>query len=179
MPETTVTLVDVDSRDVTARGEQTTVYSFRCDDGRKYDTFRRDVAVPGSQLRGKRVVIGYTEKQWDNGEKSGINYNLNSIKEAAGDPGVAVDLRSDEGNFAGPVGPIGSILGYNTGGSAAPTNKDLAIARAVALKAAVETASRNDWDYVEIIRIADVYLGWLLNGSESTPVSGDGILVNF
>lgn len=176
MPETTVTLVDVDSRDVTARGEQTTVYSFKCDDGRKYDTFRRDVAVPGSQLRGKRVVIGYTERPWDNGEKSGINYNLNSIKEAAGDPGVAVDLRSDEGNFAGPDVIGNSLLAANT-------SKDISIARAVALKAAVETSNGfspdASWNAADLLQVADVYLDWLLNGSESTPVSGDGILVNF
>jgi hypothetical protein len=147
MPEATVTLNDVESRDVQSRGETATVYSFKCSDGRKYTTFKRDIAVPGSQLRGRLVTIGYTEKQ--NGEFT--NYYLNSIKLA--DTGIIL-----------PETPV------FTAHPDSPTQekKDVSIARAVALKAAVETAvglQLEDASWQTILDIADAYVPWLLTGS--------------
>lgn len=137
MSEVTVTLNDVESKDVQARGEDATVYSFKCSDGRKYTTFKRDVAAPGSQLRGRLVTIGFTEKV--NGEYT--NYYLNSIKPA--DTATPPNITSQ-------------------------SDKDVSIARAVALKAAVETAVGLEMQAAnqgDIIAIANVYAGWLLTGS--------------
>lgn len=154
MSEVTVTLNDVESRDVTARGEPATVYSFKTSDGRKYTTFKRDVAVPGSQLRGRLVTIDYKEQQ--KGEYT--NYYLNSIKLA--DTGeVAETVRVTTADSA-----VEKVFG--------PSDKDTSIARAVALKAAVETAvglQLGDADQNAIIVIAGVYAEWLLTGAV-TPV---------
>jgi hypothetical protein len=159
VPETTVTLVDVDSRDVTARGEQTTVYSFKASDGRKYDTFRRDIAVPGSTLRGKTVVIDYKERK--KGEYT--NYDLLSIREAA-------DAVLLQGFKQEPTPNISS-----------QSDKDVSIARAVALKAAVETAVglQIETDKEGVVAIAGFYADWLLNGTAVAEPSDDLSMVNF
>lgn len=151
MPEVTVTLNDVDSRDVKVRGEDATVYSFKASDGRKYDTFKREIAVPGSQLRGRLVVIDFDEVQ----KGDYTNYKLKGIKLAD----------------AGEAGGGGFAATANLGTSddiPRASDKDTSIARAVALKAAVETAvglQLMDADSDSILGIADVYAGWLLTGS--------------
>ena len=163
MPEATVTLNNIQPKDVTARGEEVTLYEFETSDGRKYTTFKHDIAVAGAKLRGRLVTIDYGEKPWQKGDKSGTNYYLNSIKAAddgslgtnGGDPGVAVDPRSDE------VTPT-----YNI---STPANKDVSIARAVALKAAVETATGAVLDNPtadEILEVANLYVDWLLTGTD-------------
>src|SRR5581483_4645917 len=113
MPELTLTLNDVESKDVNTRRGLSTVYTLKGSDGRTYTTFDRELAVAASELRGKTVVFDYVESK--NGDF--INYNLNAVTEAAG----GVDI------------PVQTIAATPS------TDKDVSIARAVALKAAVET----------------------------------------
>lgn len=161
MSEVTVTLNDVESKDVKVKGDPATVYEFRCSDGNKYTTFKRDIAVPGSQLRGRLVTIDYTEKQ----KGDYTNYYLNSIKLAdTGDAGLEVNLRGTDGFGSTPIAQ----------GITTQEDKNVSIARAVALKAAVETAvglQLADADSDAILGIANVYAGWLLTGSVNEPVA--------
>lgn len=155
MSEVTVTLNDVESKDVIARGEEATVYTFNCSDGRGYTTFKRDVAIPGSKLRNRLVVLDYSEKAWQKGEKSGFNYYLNSIKLA------------DAGVVRGAAIQV-DALDNRPALITSQSDKDVSIARAVALKAAVETAVGLEMQAAnqgDIIAIANVYAGWLLTGA--------------
>lgn len=172
MPEVTVTLENVESKDVKVRGEDATVYEFKASDGRKYTTFKRDVAVPGATLRGRLVTIVYTEKK----KGDFTNYYLESITAAVGDPGVLVDLRGD----APGTWEKQDAQTESANIRSAP-DKDVSIARAVALKAAVESATGFiDIDTAtDVLNVADVYVDWLLTGAVNAEPVAVGSDENF
>lgn len=156
MPEVTVTLEDVESKDVNTKRGLGTVYRLKASDGRTYTTFDREIAKTAAELRGKTVVFDYVQSQ--NGDFT--NYNLNGVKAGTGIPEVA-----NTDNFA-----TQPVTGFHTGDSV--TSKDTSIARAVALKAAVETVVGSDaYDTAgvppddTIINIANIYAEWLLTGA--------------
>lgn len=146
MPEVTVTLEDVESKDVNTRRGLSTVYRLKASDGRTYTTFDDKLAKEGAKYRGQTVVLDYVESQ--NGEYT--NYNLNGVK--AGEQEFAQNRPDPQ------LAP-----GFNPGDSV--TSKDTSIARAVALKAAVTYVVAGISPEDDVITLADSWVAWLLTGS--------------
>jgi len=193
MAEVTARIDSVETYDGVAKssGKPYTRFTVKAG-GRKYDTFRREIAEPAAPLKGQLAVIVYSERQ--NGEYT--NYDLEGVKAA---PGVAgATETAAQGTVETQAVSNGSNVRSVPAASprSAISDKDVSIARAVALKAAVETATGLqlvDADAGSIITIADTYLPWLLTGEAKTanpfadlaiqssddPVTADGELVKF
>lgn len=144
MPEVTVTLEDVESKDVNTKRGLGTVYRLKGSDGRTYTTFDREIATKAAELRGKTVVFDYVESK--NGEW--VNYNLNGVKAGA---------------FATTPAPAQGFPTETPQGSTPNTDRDTSIARAVALKAAVTYVVGANPEQ-DPIALADEYVEWLLTG---------------
>lgn len=150
MPEVTVTLEDVESKDVNTRRGLSTVYRLKASDGRTYTTFDDKLAKEGAKYRGQTVVLDYVESQ--NGEYT--NYNLNGVK--AGETPTGIILPTAAPLFsASPANPT-------------QESRDTSIARAVALKAAVEVSVGGISEGNGVLETANIYVEWLLTGA-TTP----------
>ena len=150
----TVTIDEVIGRDVNVRGEAKRVFDIKASDGRKYGTFNRKLAEQAGTLKGQVVDIEYSVRV----KGDYTNYSLEGLRasESATASTVATNTSSSSEGVSGaltaPQAPSTTV-----------TSKDEQIARAVALKAAVEVVSSG---YAEgnIFELAGQYTEWLLTG---------------
>ena len=170
MAETTVQIEDVESRFVAiTRGREAgttkAVYNIKASDGRYYGTFDEDLGKQAGLLRGQTVNIEYGVRESTKGDKVYTNYDLKGLS-ASDVSNVSTNTSSpSEGVSVAPVASQGYVS----------TSKDLQIARAVALKAAVETFATGALEIStapEILQVADSFTDWLLNGSANPTSSG-------
>ncbi|HEY6018839.1 MAG TPA: hypothetical protein VIY48_02810 [Candidatus Paceibacterota bacterium] len=163
MAEIIAKIDEVNSRQGVSQRTQKpyTVFEVKTTDGKKYSTFKAPLGQMAGALRGQAVVIQYSEQ-----ERNGYtNYTLEGIQPSQSQPvetgqqGVVVQ--------AGPVSHnLTATASYST------SSKDESIARAVALKAAVDTVTGLqivDANSSVVLAVADVYRAWLLGEKESAP----------
>jgi hypothetical protein len=162
--ETTVQIEDVESRFVPiSRGREagTTkpVFNIKASDGRYYGTFDEDLGKQAGLLRGQTVNIEYSVRESTKGDKTYTNYDLKGL--SASDV-ASVSTNTSSSPQAVSAAPVAAQT-YPS------TSKDLQIARAVALKAAVETFATGALEIStgpEILQVADSFTDWLLNGPQ-------------
>lgn len=168
MPESLVTIEDVESKTIPTKYGQKTVWNVKASDGRRYGTFDAELGQLAGRLRGQAAVIEYRERQ--KGEYT--NYDIEALRASEFNP-VAGESRdtpkAQEGVRQAPVASYG------------PSDKDSSIARAVALKAAVELAAGGvieDPTPDGLLTVSEVFTDWLLTGEGSpkatvVPINSD------
>lgn len=150
-----VTIEDVSSRDVNTRNGTKTVYNIKASDGRYYGTFDENNGRKAGTLKGQSVRLEYSFRESHKDGKTYQNYDLKGIEANAFAPSPDV--------------PPSAQTVLNLVASQGPSDKDLSIARAVALKAAVETFATGALDLSSaenILAVSDTYVDWLLNGTK-------------
>ncbi len=139
------TITSYSKKDVTTRYGQKTVTAFHTVAGKEYSTFKGEIASQAVLLMNQPVEIEYETQQ--KGEYTN-NYLL-GVKTVGGATPVP---QADPGPTPEPVT------------SPYQAHKDEAIARAVALKAAVDTLpslGEPTKDPASVIALAEFYLTWL------------------
>ena len=150
--ETTVTIESVEGKSINTRRGPSTVYNVETSDGKRYSTFDSKLAESAATLRGKTAVIEYQVRENVRDGKTYVNHDLKGVQPAIS-PADIVPVQITE------TPRIDSQK----------SDKDLSIARSVALKAAVDTATGLQWTEspsAPVLSLADEYLDWLLNGSK-------------
>ncbi len=144
------TITSYAKKDVQGKFGPSTLTIFQTQSGREYSTFKGEIASQANLLIGvPNSVIEYDEVK--KGEYT--NYYLTGAKAGDGQTANAV--------ATGPS-KIQDVSQHSSG--AAPTGRNEAIARAVALKAAVDTLpslGEPTKDPASVIALADFYLTWL------------------
>lgn len=182
MANATIQIAEVQSREIQKRaGGTTTIYTLVDQANTRYDTFNQELAQDAALLRGQTAEIEYTETPWQKGEKSGVNRNLVAVKAAKLTPGLPILPGQQQVpgsvsfDLAGPDNPFRATNGSYS-------SKDLQIARAVALKAAVELLPLGLVEISsadEIFTIAEKFTDWLLNGEGHSESTENNVLVKF
>jgi len=109
--------------------------------GKKFATFKADIAEQAKRHVGASCVIGYTEKGREYNGQTYIDYYINSVDSQGAAPATSA---SAPGGFS----------------------KDESIARAVALKGAIEF-QHGEGSVADVLMVANEFLAYLLN----TPVA--------
>ena len=177
MPETIITILDVEGRDVNTSRGPGRVFNVKGSDGRRYSTFNAKLAQEAVALKGQGAKIEFETRQ--KGEFT--NYDLKALEAASVVQTVETSSNGSQGVTTVPVASQG------------PSDKDTQIARAVALKAAVELVAAGTAEK-GIFELAEEILSWLQQKEErerhqtSDPggetvwegdKDSDGILVKF
>ena len=151
-----------------------TIFTITTAEGGKVKTFDREVAVKLNETRGQLVTAAVEPKPWTSrdGLKSGIDYDLKSVV-SLGQSGLApTHTQFVANNPSQPVQP--NPTSFPTISIPAASDKDAQIARAVALKAAVDhvVGLQQDAGPQQVIALAKAYEPYLL-GKEPVNVSNE------
>ena len=162
MPESIVQIEDVSSRQVSTRYGPKTVWNIKASDGRYYGTWDAELGQAAGRSRGQQVEIEYEYRQSQKNGNTYDNYDLKALR-ASTVQGTTQDTgNAQEAPRTAPVasyGPSGNTKSYQ--------DKDSSIARAVALKAAVELAAGGvieDPSPEGLVTVSEYFTGWLLTG---------------
>lgn len=167
MAEAIVQIEDVESRVVNTRNGQKTVYNISASDGRRYGTFNEDLGRKAGQLRGQSAVLDYSVRESHKDGKTYTNYDLKDIRAnqfAPQNPGIILPEQTEK------------ILQQYTASPQITTQEDknVSIARAVALKAAVDLASGGvieDPSKEGLILVSEYFTDWLLGKQFNVPLA--------
>lgn len=169
---------NVESKSGTSQrtGKPYTIFTISTSEGAKVKTFDREVAVKLNETRGQLVTAAVEPKPWTSkdGLKSGIDYDLKSVV-SLGQSGLAPAPQQTVQTGLAQVG-TSSIQNpiFPTISIPAASDKDTQIARAVALKAAVDhvVGLQQDAGPQQVIALAKAYEPYLL-GKEPVNVSNE------
>lgn len=150
-----------------------TIFTISTSEGAKVKTFDREVAVKLNETRGQLVTAAVEPKPWTSkdGLKSGIDYDLKSVV-SLGQSGLAP---APQQTVQAPAPLIQqNPISIPTISIPAASDKDASIARAVALKAAVDhvVGLQQDAGPQQVIALAKAYEPYLL-GKEPGNVSNE------
>ena len=158
MPESIVQIEDVSSRQVSTRYGPKTVWNIKASDGRYYGTFDAELGQAAGRSRGQQVEIEYEYRQSQKNGNTYDNYDLKALRAS-----TVQGTTKDTGN-------VQESLTEAPVASQAYSGKDSSIARAVALKAAVELAAGGvieDPTPDGLLTVSEVFTDWLLTGEGS------------
>lgn len=149
MPETVTTFNTVEKKAGSNDNGPYTLATFTDIEGKKFKTFKDDVAAKVEQLMGQAVAIEFTVKsrQWDG--RTLVDNMIDAVKDAN-------DMTSGGTNGAGPA--------------AAPTspvaNRIFAFKAAVDLLGTLPEAFGENPGFVEIARVGDAIFDWASRSAE-------------
>lgn len=139
MSSITAVIEDVSAKE-TAKGP---IYHVNAG-GKKFATFKVEIAEQAKRHVGASCVIGYTEKGRDYNGQTYIDYYINSVDSQGAAPATTAGFAPASGGFS----------------------KDESIARAVALKGAIEF-QHGEGSVADVLMVANEFLAYLMN----TPVA--------
>lgn len=134
-----ITAVSKENKTVNTKFGEKEKFSFKTSDNVWYDSWSTDIkqTVQGYASSGQKVIIGYVARNWE-----GKEFRTEKQVIPQGDAPQQTSMNQSNGD------------------------KDESIARAVALKAAVEHCKDNDWEPV-----AERMLAWLKAEKPSAPAT--------
>lgn len=142
MASITAVVEDVTAKE-TAKGP---IYNINAG-GKKFSTFKVEIAEQAKRAVGINSVLGYTEKGREYNGKTYIDYYLNSVDTQGAAPATGGGFAPASGGFS----------------------KDESIARAVALKGAIEF-QHGEGSVADVLMVANEFLAYLMN-TPAAPAS--------
>ena len=142
MASITAVVEDVTAKE-TAKGP---IYNINAG-GKKFSTFKIEIAEQAKRAVGINSVLGYTEKGREYNGKTYIDYYLNSVDTQGAAPATGGGFAPASGGFS----------------------KDESIARAVALKGAIEF-QHGEGSVADVLMVANEFLAYLLK-TPAAPAS--------
>ena len=142
MASITAVVEDVTAKE-TAKGP---IYNINAG-GKKFSTFKIEIAEQAKRAVGINSVLGYTEKGREYNGKTYIDYYLNSVDTQGAAPATGGSFAPASGGFS----------------------KDESIARAVALKGAIEF-QHGEGSVADVLMVANEFLAYLMN-TPAAPAS--------
>ena len=142
MASITAVVEDVTAKE-TAKGP---IYNINAG-GKKFSTFKVEIAEQAKRAVGINSVLGYTEKGREFNGKTYVDYYLNSVDTQGAAPATGGGFAPASGGFS----------------------KDESIARAVALKGAIEF-QHGEGSVADVLMVANEFLAYLLK-TPAAPAS--------
>ena len=182
MESTVVGIASVESKDINTAKGPGTLFIVKDDLGVEYTTFDRELAVQAAGLKGHSATIGFDTTTNVKPNRQGVDttYTNRYLKTLGAGSVVSTPVASEH-TFDSQVAPVPTVTAQ--GVTAPPSGiqaqsshstQEESIARAVALKAAVELASNGvleDPTRNGIVRIAESFERYLL-GHEALAAVG-------